>query len=696
MRTLAPEHRRVALPSEGTMRVAGVLGLLAALVVLGGMAVQFAPPGSKVAAYWPGSGVAIVALSVTRPRYRPLTLAGIYLASVLANLGGGRALDISLAFGLVNLSEAALVIWVLTQDGRPVPRLEVLEDFFRLVTAALLGSTLAGGIAGAAVALLENGDALVTGRAVLSSHSAALMLISPLAMQMPHVRRLAPPSEVVLQWLLLAATVAAVFRPGQNLPLGFLPYPVLIWGAVRLTLREVSVQLVVFGGLISALTTIGQGPFVVAVENHGYPPELIGTLLQSSLLAAAVITLPLALIHTQSLVTLDDLTESHETVSNILASTSGTAILGTTLEGRIAFFNVGAETITGYRADEVVGRSSITASQTEDGQPLLGIAVGEEPDAQALDGLVDPMLDASGGSFTMDWLFERSDGELRTVSVAITRRLDADGQPIGYLGVADDVTERRRHEQAVETALESEKQLVDRLAQLDQAKNDFLATVSHELRTPITSIIGYSQLLLSDSSADMSAMHHQILGRIERNGRRLMGLIEDMLTMSQIEVGTMRFHRVPIDVREPVLQAVESVTASLPVHQLDLVQEIPEHAVKVSGDVDKLERAFANLLSNAVKFSNPGDSVVVRLEECDGQAVVSVIDTGVGISPEDRVHLFDRFFRGKGATDRAIQGAGLGLPIASSIVAGHDGTIDIESVLGEGSRFTVRLPVLAD
>ena len=114
---------------------------------------------------------------------------------------------------------------------------------------------------------------MITGRAVLSSHSAALLLIVPLCMQMPKVRRLAPMSEVITQWVLLGIVILVVFRPGQQLPLGFLPYPLLIWGAMRLTLREVSVQLLVAGGLISALTTIGQGPFV---DGRGEPRPRAG------------------------------------------------------------------------------------------------------------------------------------------------------------------------------------------------------------------------------------------------------------------------------------------------------------------------------------------------------------------------------------------------------------------------------------
>ena len=227
--------------------------------------------------------------------------------------------------------------------------------------------------------------------------------------------------------------------------------------------------------------------------------------------------------------------------------------------------------------------------------------------------------------------------------------------------MAEDVTERRRQERDVQEALASEKLVVDRLAQLDQTKNDFLSTVSHELRTPITSILGYSQLLLGQGSSDLPAIQRQVVGRIERNGRRLMGLIEDMLAMSQIEVGTFGFTRVPLDAREPLELALESTRPLMPARDLELEQHVSEEPVLVAGDADKLERAFENLLSNAVKFSNPGEQIIIRLAAVEGEAVFSVTDTGIGIEPEDREQLFERFFRGTEAHTLAIQGAGLGL-----------------------------------
>jgi PAS domain S-box-containing protein len=381
-------------------------------------------------------------------------------------------------------------------------------------------------------------------------------------------------------------------------------------------------------------------------------------------------------------------------MSSILGATTGTAILGTSLTGRIQFFNIGAEKLTGLSAEDVVDQASLALVRGDAGQLQIRVAPGEEPDEDALEALIAPFLTGDQGNFTSDWDFVRDDGEVRTVSVAISRRLGDSGEPVGYLGVADDVTERRRHEAMVEAALERERQLVERFAEVDATKNEFMATVSHELRTPTTSIIGYSELMLSDESGSLPPMHQQIVGRIERNGRRLMGLVDDILTMSQVRLGEFRYSMAVTDVRDAVQRAICAVEPLYAQSYLTLKQELGDDDLKVYGDAAKLERVFANLLSNAAKFSHAGDAVTVRLEQDGDEAVFRVTDTGVGISPEDQAHLFDSFWRGADAHSMAIQGAGLGLPIASSIVAGHDGRIDVTSELGVGSTFEVRLPLL--
>jgi signal transduction histidine kinase len=233
--------------------------------------------------------------------------------------------------------------------------------------------------------------------------------------------------------------------------------------------------------------------------------------------------------------------------------------------------------------------------------------------------------------------------------------------------------------------------LEQQLADLEQTRKDFLATASHELRTPITNILGYAALLAEDT--ELPSMHRQIIGRIERNGRRLLRLIEDMLTMSEVEEGRFRLSKTPLDLRDPVRSAAEAIGPTLDVHQLLLDIDIGPRPVPVFGDSEKLERVAENLLSNAAKFSHPGERVRLRLAAERGEAVLSVSDTGLGIAPEDQPHVFTRFFRGADAHTRAIQGLGLGLPIVASIVEGHGGSVEVESELGRGSTFVVRLPL---
>jgi PAS domain S-box-containing protein len=682
------------IPS-GPARVRIVAGLLALELFLGWAAVSYAATGHTLSPYWPNAGIAVLILCLTEPRWRPAALALIFPISVAANMLGGRPLDIALGLGVVNVVEPAIVIAILASD-HAFPRLRTLEDFARLVAAAIAGSLVGAVLAGLTVATFGDGDLWTVALAAFTSHASAILIIPLLGMRLP--RPLQPRAdrfEATVQWTLLLATAVAVYLPEQDLHLTVLTFPLLIWGAARLRPRVMVVQLVVFAGLTAALTTLGAGPYATDGEMHGLRPEVIGTLFSAGMVCAALVVIPLTLVGAEGERTLLRLRQNYSSMSSILAATTGTAILGTSLTGRIEFFNVGAEKLTGHRAGDVMGKASLALVRGDQGQLQLRIATGEEPDRDALEALIAPFLTGERGNFTSDWEFVREDGEVRTVSVAISRRLGDAGEPVGYLGVADDVTERRRHEAMVEAALESEKQLVERLAEVDAAKNDFLATVSHELRTPTTSIMGYSELLLSDETGAVPAMHQQIIGRIERNGRRLMGLVDDILTMSQVQLGEFQYSMAVIDVRDSVQRALASVHPQLAPSYLTIEPRLGDDELKVLGDAGKLERVFANLLGNAIKFSHAGDTVRVCLERQGDEAVFRVADTGVGISLEDQAHLFDHFFRGAEARTRATQGPGLGLAIASSIVARHEGRIDVKSELGAGSTFEVRLPLLA-
>ena len=304
---------------------------------------------------------------------------------------------------------------------------------------------------------------------------------------------------------------------------------------------------------------------------------MAGTLLQAHLIASALVTLPLALMKSQRLLALEEVTRSHEELDAILAATTATAIIGIGLDGRVEYVNVGAEHLTGYRARELLGR--MTVMLAERGDEEHAIAFSDERAGRGARACTPPSARCWTPRTTPTSRTGASGAP--TAPCSPPRSRSAAGTPPRAPRPATSPWPRTSPSAAgrsatSQEALASEKLVVDRLAQLDQTKNDFLSTVSHELRTPITSILGYSQLLLGQDAADLPAIQRQVVGRIERNGRRLMGLIEDMLAMSQIEVGTFGFTRVPLDVREPLDAGLESTRPLLPARDLELEQHVAE------------------------------------------------------------------------------------------------------------------------
>jgi signal transduction histidine kinase len=189
-----------------------------------------------------------------------------------------------------------------------------------------------------------------------------------------------------------------------------------------------------------------------------------------------------------------------------------------------------------------------------------------------------------------------------------------------------------------------------------------------------------------------------LVGRIDRNGRRLLGLIEDLLLNSRIESGQLNLAKRPCDLAAIVDPAREAPGPLTQRRNLHLRHEIASRPVTVDGDDTAIERVVLNLLSNAVKFTPDGGIVTltldtVRDERGGAKARLVVSDSGYGISEEDQRQVFRRFFRSTDATERAVQGTGLGLSIVQAIVDGHEGTIRVDSVLGQGSTFTVLFPL---
>jgi signal transduction histidine kinase/CHASE3 domain sensor protein len=230
----------------------------------------------------------------------------------------------------------------------------------------------------------------------------------------------------------------------------------------------------------------------------------------------------------------------------------------------------------------------------------------------------------------------------------------------------------------------------------ERMKDEFSALVSHELRTPLTSIIGYLELLRTDTEADgddpAARQRAQFLAVVDRNARRLLRLVGDLLFVAQVEAGSLSLDEGDVDLDAVARESVEAATPRARAGGVELTLE-SEPVPLVRGDRDRLAQALDNLVSNAIKFTPDGGRVTVRLMREDDRAVLEVQDTGIGISQPDLERLFQRFFRTQRATSAAIPGVGLGLTIAQAIVHGHEGHISVQSIDGQGTTFRIELPL---
>jgi signal transduction histidine kinase len=251
-------------------------------------------------------------------------------------------------------------------------------------------------------------------------------------------------------------------------------------------------------------------------------------------------------------------------------------------------------------------------------------------------------------------------GNQHAVTAVSNRVVRPDGQVLGTVVVSHDVT---------------------RLMEAIEVRDAFLATVSHELTTPLTNIIGYLDLVESDTNSAE-------IGVIRNNAERLHRLVGDLLHSG----GSARVSRMPGDVAALAEAALSDIRPRARAAGIGLRQTgLASLAAEVDGA--GIQRVLANLLSNAVKYSDPGTTVVLDVGTADGMAVITVADMGMGIDAVDIERVFDKFFRAPRSRSEAVPGTGLGLSIAKALVDAHEGQIEVASRPGAGTTFTVLLPL---
>lgn len=384
--------------------------------------------------------------------------------------------------------------------------------------------------------------------------------------------------------------------------------------------------------------------------------------------------------------------------SAILQNTN-LAVIAVGLDDRITVFNRAAELMLRYRADEVVGRYTpaifhephevaerATQLSQRLGQP---VAVGMP---------VFTTLPLRGETDESEWTFIRKDGRRLPVRLSIVALRDAAGEAVGFVGVAADITERRRDMEALRRSKEEAEEAT-------RVKSAFLATMSHEIRTPMNGVIGMTSLLLDTQLTDDQREFTEV---IRVSGETLLVVINDILDYSKIESGKMDFERQPFDLQEALESTIELLALRAQEKQLDLMYFIePDVPHWIYGDLARLRQILVNLLSNAIKFT-PWGEVFLYVKCTDGNTEAdvdsersnaqpltiefSVRDTGIGI-PQDKIdRLFAPFTQVDSSVSRRFGGSGLGLVISRRLAEGMGGEMWVHSRVGEGSTFAFTLP----
>jgi signal transduction histidine kinase len=227
----------------------------------------------------------------------------------------------------------------------------------------------------------------------------------------------------------------------------------------------------------------------------------------------------------------------------------------------------------------------------------------------------------------------------------------------------------------------------------EMLREHFAHIVSHELKAPLGAVQQNLFALEFELSDTLNEIQKEKVGRLKTRIEDMLKLINSWLRVISVDIDNLRENFTQISLLAPFSKALDSVESLAARKNIEIVTSIPNTLGPIQGDELSLSEAFVNLLANAIKYSHDGSGIVVQAEESHNEILISVKDAGIGISPEDLPHIFDGFYRGKDV-QTTVTGHGIGLAVCRQIIAAHDGSIMVQSELGKGSTFVIRLPAI--
>jgi PAS domain S-box-containing protein len=345
-----------------------------------------------------------------------------------------------------------------------------------------------------------------------------------------------------------------------------------------------------------------------------------------------------------------------------IIESSDDAIVSKTVDGLITSWNAGAERLFGYPAQEIVGKPITTIVppelQDQERDLLSRLRRGERVEH-------------------FETARVRKDGSRVEISLTVSPIRDSAGAIVGVSKVARDIGERRRVEAALREA--------------NRRKDEFLATLAHELRNPLAPIRNAAEIICRVES--LPAVAQRACEIITRQMYQLTRLVDDLLEVSRIDAGRVRLQKEVVSLESVLSMAIESCQPALDVAGHRLETALPHEPVHVEGDSIRLAQVFANVLGNAIKYTPNGGHIQIRLTQQGEEAVVSIIDSGIGIPPAMLEQVFELFAQMDRSYERTGGGLGIGLALSRRLVEMHGGTIAARSAGADlGSEFIIRLP----
>ena len=341
-------------------------------------------------------------------------------------------------------------------------------------------------------------------------------------------------------------------------------------------------------------------------------------------------------------------------------------------QGQLLFVNPAYTETLGYSYQELINKNIADFAHSKDFQK-------EKP-------LFEELVTGKRDIYQIEERFIHKNGELIWVSLTISANRDQEGNFISTIEMFENISTKKRYEEGL-------KQANAELEKANRLKDEFLATMSHELRTPLNSILGMTEGLQEQIYGPLNAKQLKCLNTVQNSGTHLLALIND-IDLSKIEAGKLELHQEQISIPQLCQSTVSLIQETASKKKIALTTELSPQVSVVEGDEQRLRQALLNLLSNAVKFTPEQGRVALKVELMNQNADVafSVLDTGIGIAPENFPNLFEPFTQVDSKLNRQQGGTGLGLSLVKRIAQLHGGDVTVESTVGKGSCFTLTIP----